>query len=428
MPDALPQKQWTVMVYLAGDNNLDSAGVVDLEEMKQVGSTADVNILAQFDRQAGNRNTKRYYLRKDTSLKQDIVADLGETNTGDPNVLRDFVLWGAATYPAQHLLLVIWNHGAGWDDSDVYHLASATMGFEVTRREGIAAAPSAAPAGQVSTAMVRRVSDGRLRRSLFGTTVEQALFAKGIAYDDNARDFLDSVELKRVLKLLKQTLRRKIDVLGMDACLMNMAEVAYQVREGADFLVGSEEVEPGEGWPYHTILADLATQPTLSPREVSAALVNRYLAAYNARDGVTQSALDLAQSETLRTAVDQLAQALLPSLADPTARAAIVQARTQVQSYAMPAYIDLVDFCNLLSPQFPQSPISAACQAVLTATNTGQFVVASGYKGKPVSHSYGVSIYFPTDQVSSLYRNLDFAKKSVWDSFLRAFIKATARR
>ncbi len=428
MPAVLPQKQWTVMVYLAGDNDLDSAGVVDLDEMKQIGSTADVNVIAQFDRQAGNRHTKRYYLRKDTLLKQDIVADLGETNTGDPNVLRNFVLWGATAYPAQHLLLVIWNHGAGWDDNDVYHLASTTMGFEVTRRKGIAAAPSEAPIGQVTSAMVRHVSDGRLRRSLFGTTVEQALFAKGIAYDDNARDFLDSVELKRVLKLLKQTLRRKIDVLGMDACLMNMAEVAYQVRESADFLVGSEEVEPGEGWPYHTILADLTAQPTLSPREVSASIVKRYLAAYGARDGVTQSALDLAQVETLRAAVDQLAQALIPSLVDPAARLAIVQTRTQVQSYAMLDYIDLVDFCNLLLPQFPESPISAACQAVLAATSTGQFIVASGYKGKPVSHSYGVSLYFPTEQVSSLYRTLDFAKKGVWDDFLRAFVKATARR
>jgi len=34
----MKKKSWTVMVYLAGDNNLDSAGVTDLNEMKRIGS------------------------------------------------------------------------------------------------------------------------------------------------------------------------------------------------------------------------------------------------------------------------------------------------------------------------------------------------------------------------------------------------------
>lgn len=58
------EKNWTVMVYMAGDNNLDSAGVVDLTEMKKVGSTKEINILVQFDREGRNMATNRYYVQK----------------------------------------------------------------------------------------------------------------------------------------------------------------------------------------------------------------------------------------------------------------------------------------------------------------------------------------------------------------------------
>jgi hypothetical protein len=93
------EKQWTVMVYLAGDNNLESAGVIDLNEMKRAGSSDQVNVIAQFDRQGKNIATKRYYIRKAGTLAKDVVGSLGETNMGDPHVLEDFIQWGAKNYP-----------------------------------------------------------------------------------------------------------------------------------------------------------------------------------------------------------------------------------------------------------------------------------------------------------------------------------------
>src|SRR5947199_5993257 len=105
----MKKKPWTVMVYLAGDNNLDSAGVIDLREMKQVGSTTSLNIVAQFDRRAANRQTRRYFLRKGGDLEADAVDSLGETNAGDPNVLINFLRWSVKNYPADRYMLVIWN-------------------------------------------------------------------------------------------------------------------------------------------------------------------------------------------------------------------------------------------------------------------------------------------------------------------------------
>ena len=117
---ATNQRNWTIMVYLAGDNNLDSAGLVDLKEMKTTGTTDKIAVLAQFDRAGAKRSTVRYCLKKGTTLAKDAVAKLGETNTGDPKVLEDFVTWGVTNYPADHYLLVLWNHGAGWDDANIY--------------------------------------------------------------------------------------------------------------------------------------------------------------------------------------------------------------------------------------------------------------------------------------------------------------------
>jgi hypothetical protein len=128
------EKHWTVMVYMAGDNSLDSAGVADLTEMKKVGSTDGVNVIAQFDRQGEDVATNRYYVRKGGSLKNDVVASLGETNTGDPGVLDDFIRWGIENYPAHHCLLVVWNHGNGWNDENVYRVATKTLNMDIRRR------------------------------------------------------------------------------------------------------------------------------------------------------------------------------------------------------------------------------------------------------------------------------------------------------
>lgn len=262
------QRNWTLMVYLAGDNNLDSAGVADLKEMKTVGSTDRIAVLAQFDRAGGRGETVRYCLNSGTPLDKDAVQRLGETNMGDPKVLEDFVTWGVTNYPAEHYLLVLWNHGAGWDDANIYQ-GDVFSGAAppVSRKSRPIVTRGAAAGARVLPLAQARAGIRRTRRALFSTTVEAAVKQRGIAYDDQAQDFLDNIELKRVMTRIKRKLRRKIDILGMDACLMSMAEVAYQLRDVADYSVASEESEPGDGWPYDRILKALAAKPTMTPED-----------------------------------------------------------------------------------------------------------------------------------------------------------------
>jgi hypothetical protein len=418
------KKNWTVMVYLAGDNNLDGAGLVDLTEMKSVGSTAHVNIIAQFDRAGASQHTQRYYLRRASTLEQDVVANLGETNTGDPAVLESFAKWGIANYPAEKYMLVLWNHGSGWDDTNVYRAAHA-LNLEVGRKGKPVLAAQGAQAGVMTTQQARRISERRFHRALFRTTVEDAMQARAIAFDDNAQDFLDNLETKRVLGAIQKSLGQKMDVLGLDACLMSMAEVAYQVRGQVTHTVGSEQLEPADGWPYDAILGDLAAKPSMSPREFSALIVKKYIASYVKGEDVTQSAFDLAHSQALASAISGLGVALMAGIGSSAVFSAVVLARTQVQRFATEDYVDLADLCRLIRTKVKQARITSACDAVLDAAR--QFVVANGSKGASLKRAKGLSIYFPMRFISPLYAKLDFAKNTQWDEFLRAYVRAVAR-
>lgn len=399
-------KSWTFMVYMAGDNNLEPDAVKDMKEMKKVGSTNDVNVIAQFDRATGH-TCKRYYLRKGGQAGADAVATVGKVNTGDPKNLMDFIKWGVNTYPAKRYILVLWNHGQGWDDTDIY-------ADERHRR-------------------LRRLASGRVRHAFFHTPVRRILKkaigdaeARAILLDDNAKDFLDNLEMKKVLADTKKLLKRKLDILGMDACLMSMAEVGYQICDSTAFTVGSEETEPLEGWPYDTILAELVKNPAMSVQDLSSLIVNKYIASYS-RDAVTHSACDLSKAEVLATAVAHLANALKAGLADAATRQHILTARTQAQTYDVKDNIDLADFCSLLAKAASGSEIAKRCQDVIQAVESS-YVVTNGYKGASMKNSHGTAIYFPSGEVSALYAGLDFSKKTGWDEFLKAYLAAVRSR
>ncbi|MBI4650395.1 peptidase C11 [Candidatus Desantisbacteria bacterium] len=402
-------KKWTVMVYLAGDNNLDQNGVEDLNEMKKTGSTQNINVIAQFDRAGAGAATNRYYLKKGTSLNADVTRSLGETNTGDPAGLIDFFNWGAANYPADHYLFVLWNHGQGWDDTDVY-AGERGSGYRIPR-------------------------SNRIRHSFFETSVKKAAklsvgnikTTRAILLDDNAKDFLDNLEMKKVMDAAKKTIGRKLDIVGMDACLMSMAEVGYQMRDSVLYTVGSEETEPLEGWPYDTILSAMNNQPDISPFALSKLIVQHYITSYKGSgEAVTQSACDLSCSTAFAAAVRKLGSALKTGLSNPAARASIVDIRNRVQDYEVQDNVDLTDLCKRLKTSSVSAIIKGACDSVLAAIkgNPG-LVIASGYMGASMKRSNGVAIYFPTRSVSPLYAGLDFSKKTGWDKFLKTYITVT---
>jgi hypothetical protein len=370
--------EWTVMVYLDADNNLESAGIDDINEMEMVGSTSEVNIVVQVDRvpysvlassnqgyadDTSNGNwttTQRYYVTQDFNpvlINSPSINDLGELNMGDPQTLVDFAHWAAINYPAKKYLLVIWNHGGGF-------------------------------------------------RSLN--------LAKDIAWDDtNGGDKITMPELEDALSMISAQIGKNIDLVGMDACLMAMTEVAYQIKDYADILVTSEESEPEGGWPYNTILSQLTSNPSLTPTQLATNIVDDYIFTYPTTY-VTQSAIDLSYMDTLTGQLSNLALEIMSDSSTPKYQ--YIFAAASSQHYGDYDFTDLYDLCGkilIYSNNANVKNIALSIQQSLDFT-----VIHSGYNGFVVSDSRGLSIYFPYYYYDNYYDHTNFAKDTSWDEML----------
>jgi hypothetical protein len=391
------QAKWTWLVYMAGDNNLEGAGRDDLAEMKAVGSTADVNVLVQFDTEEDV--TTRYRVEKG---KLKVLQKMPGVDCGDPKVLAGFLKWGIKNFPAAHYLVDVWNHGGGWENlGDDYNY------------EGLRS---------LKPGKARNVL--RLRRSVFRTTarkiIKRPAGARAIAIDVGSHDYLDNQELR---KAVAQAMPggRKFDIFACDACLMNMVEIAYEMKDTATLMVGSEETEPGAGWPYRAILKRLVAKPAMDPAELAKIVVTEY-GKYFTRTGEasTQSALDLERVTAVANAVDALALALLADL--PKMEAAVSLARERAQKFDSPEYVDLHDLAGLLAQYLPNEAAVQTAAGRLQATiasNGNGFVVANDTVGKKMARAHGVSIYMPsTGEYSPDYKDLRFSKDARWNRLL----------
>jgi len=370
--------EWTVMVYLDADNNLESAGIDDINEMEIVGSTTEVNIVVQVDRipysvlaannegyadDISNSNwttTRRYYITQDFDpfqINSQLISGLGELNMGDPQTLVDFTNWATINYPAKKYLLVIWNHGGGF-------------------------------------------------RSLSLT--------KDIAWDDTSGgDKITMPELEYALSAISAQIGKKIDIVGMDACLMAMTEVAYQIKDYADILVASEESEPFDGWPYDTILGELAGNPLMSSGQLAVDIVDKYIFSYP-YGNVTQSAIDLSYMDTLTSQLSNLALAIMDD--SLTLKSKYILASVSSQYYGDSDFIDLYDFCNQLLTYSNSLEVKNIALNIQQTLNYA--VIKSGYSGGSVSGSKGLSIYFPYIAYHYYYNYTNFSQDTLWDEML----------
>ncbi len=353
MVTTLPaEADWTFMVYLDADNNLEDVVDLDIAEMESVGSTPEVNIIAQLDRYS-EPGCWRQYVRDGESLT---LATAPELNMADPENLADFVNWAATTYPAQHYALVIWNHGSG-------------------------ALGQPAP--------------------------------EGIIYDESHLDMLSVVELGQALSGTTP----HVDLLGFDACVMQMYEVGYElslIADPPDIMVGSEDNVPGYGWPYDAILSFLVAAPSSTAEALAAEMVAVYMAEYPSTWTLTLSGAELPPASALSSGIHNLAAALIAS----DYPSAVLDARAAAQRFSETDYRDLAHFCELVIAEVPDCATPA--QAVKDLV-TSMVLAEDHTTGTGVDDSHGLSIYLPDTPVEydDRYDVLAVAADTWWDDFLK---------
>jgi hypothetical protein len=414
-------QSWLVMLYQdADDKVLEEDIYLDLNEAERVGSSGQLQIVAQVDRfQAGYRgdgdwsSTKRFYVTLDPDLKRvhsQEVADLGEVNMADGDTLVDFVTWAIDTFPADKHALILSDHGMGW------------------------------PGGWTDPAPGGRGDDN------------VALAAMG--------DELFLMELDDALQEIRdKTGLDQFELIGLDACLMGHLEVFDALAPHARYAVASQETEPALGWAYTGFLGALRDNPGMDGAELGRLIVDSYIQedqrivddqaraeflsrgsplsslfgvptaqqlAKQMQDSATLAAVDLQAIPALMNRVNELSYVLQGASQKDLARA-----RSYAQSFTSvfgkevpPSYLDLGHLAQLLKAETGSRDVAGAAEGVLAALE--QVVITEKHGPKKPAAS-GISIYFPNSQLyQSRYAGFDsyttiaqrFATESLWDDFL----------
>lgn len=373
------QRQWTLVVYMGGDNNLEPFVLKDLDEMERAIPGKGIEIIALVDRAEGFnddegdwKDTRIFRVRPDRQqgIKSEMLSTPGEQNLGDPSVLSAFLSSALKTFPARRYALILWNHGSGWAGHVTDDTAPGTpQNFD-------------------------KLTLPELRTAITGA--------------------LQNVGLK------------KIDLIGFDMCLMAQMETAYELKDLADVMVGSEAIEPNDGWPYEAIIP-IFSNPAIPTKQVAKRIVDAYHDHYrlSQESMTTQSAFDLKVVGETLNALDNVVNKLNDrlKLTWPTVSRSLFfsesyAARTEVQrgKNAL-ASIDLMDALNRLRINMKNFPANSEYDALVTSMD--KFVLAS--QTSPARRlSTGVAIYAPItgSRFNSAYRLTRFSKTSRWNTFL----------
>ncbi|MFK0729899.1 MAG: clostripain-related cysteine peptidase [Gloeotrichia echinulata HAB0833] len=434
-------RRWTIMVYMAGDNGkvfqqlqgkplmapMEAQGYQDIAEMEAVGSTPDVAVLVQFDTLSDREHTYRIYIRPSEEPRQ--IEYIPEQNMGDPRALRDFIVWGIENYPAENYAVILWNHGTGWKEDDIYAFARS-RGLQVQASEDeVRSALRAAPQASLTR------NNRRLSRAFFLSSITEVLQlddedSRAIAFDDSSLDFLDNAKLQQAFQEAEAITGKKVSLIGMDACLMGMVEVAYQLRTNANYMVASQEVEPLSGYPYTAILQNLTTHPEMTSEALAKLIVQEYGRYYEGESRgsvaqITQSATNLRLIEKLADSLGRLAVILgqLVAEEDIYTEKALYHAQRKAVRFKDSDFVDLCDFLKVLQDKYTGdsdelTQVIDEVMNLMTFEVEPQLILANVTSGVRFERVKGLSIYSPVRGYSQFYERSDFAGCG-WGEFLQ---------
>ncbi|MEW6281510.1 MAG: clostripain-related cysteine peptidase [Candidatus Eremiobacterota bacterium] len=356
--DPAPPKKWTILIWSASDNDLKSYMYQDLDEAEVVGSDANTNVVAQFDH-GGSTGAQRIFLQPDSrdGLNSPIVERPGRTNMSDPHNLADFIRWGMEKYPAERYMLIISDHGDGW---------------------------------------------------------------KGAAQDWSHNGWMSLPTIEQGLKEAREATGRKLDVVGFDACLMASTEVAHQLKNEADFLVASQEVEGGDGWMYTKLLnpnmlSELQTRLNsridMQPRQLAEHVVR--MARANQGDLPTMSATDLSKIPALTESVDRFAEAILNTSTSMSTLSGLADKTQQFTGYR-----DLYDFASRVRSSWKvrdgnlkekaRDVMDRLKEAVIAEQHSSSYPRANGL-------TIELSETYSTGDTARQYGDIALARDTRWD-------------
>lgn len=339
-PANLQDDTWTVFVYICGSNleSQNAAATKDLNEMLSSTGSNKVRFVVETGGARTWRNNTmsarqlgRYVIQAGRMMDAGAVsaASMGKTET-----LADFLQWGIKNYPANHMGLILWDHGGG----------------------SIA----------------------------------------GVCFDErNSNDSLTLRELDAALASALPSMWEKFDFIGFDACLMSTLETANILASYADYMYASQESEPGNGWEYKSISDYLAKNPNTDSVSLGRTVCDSYLASVDRSNKgfITLSVVDLSKIDQLIQDFYRFSQEMYASGTDQQTFAAMSRGIQKVDSYGCnnrrEGYTNMVDLGGLVDACASVTPSASDVKTALH--NAVPYQVRGTYHAAAT----GLSTYYP---------------------------------
>ena len=351
--ETIKEAKWVILVYFCADNDLSIYADAVKQTLEKTGSTDDVKILALIDKN-GNNDTHLYEIQSGTS--QTISLSLI-----NPSWTNELDMSEKETLEEVFCFLID-NYAA---ENYSIILKSHGNGWETTLED----------------------KSGRLRIN----------------------------ELGDALKNIKTHLKADIHLIGFDVCSMGMVEVAYEIRESANVMVGSEMEIYWSEWPYEKSFTQLISNPNMDAVAFSELIVDEYQTILNE----PMSAINLKKVDSLAVSVNSLASAIISS--DNLDDVELVRSKIPEYYAGAGPHIDLYYFSAELADQIidPNHIIYKKANQVMDEFEKNNVVIKTNQTG---IYDNGIAIYFPKERenhMNSYHGNkISFTIDYDWDDFL----------
>ncbi|MBR5799757.1 MAG: peptidase C11 [Lachnospiraceae bacterium] len=343
------QDEVTIMLYLCGTDleSRSSMATMDLQEMMKADISEKINLIIYT---GGCKQWKNNVLSNKNNqvwqMKDEglvcLEENAGRVSMTDPDTLSSFIRYCSKNFPANRNALIFWDHGGG---------SISGYGYD----------EKFASSGSMSLA-----------------EIDKALTEGGV----------------------------KFDFVGYDACLMATAENALMLTKHADYMIASEEVEPGIGWYYTNWLTEWSKNTSMPTVEIGKNIIDDFVdtcARQCAGRPATLSIVDLAEVEAaIPEALADFSQDTYELIKNDE-YAQVSHARSGAREYGATTKTDMVDLVHL-AKNMGTTEGEALKDAILS-------VVKYNRTSYNMTNSYGLSIYFPLRKANMVDAAVDTYEK-----------------
>ncbi len=330
----------TIMVYLCGTDLESRSGMAtnDLMEMANATLSDNVNVIVytggckQWKNSTISSSVNQIYRVLGNGKLQCLEDNMGSKPMTDPKTLTEFINYAHSNYPANRNILIFWDHGGG--------------------------------------------------------------SVSGYGYDEK-NPGSGSMDLSEIDSALSKA-GLKFDFVGFDACLMGTVETDLVIAKYADYLIGSEETEPGIGWYYTNWLNTLSKNTSAETLDIAKIIIDDFVDTCNSQcpgQKTTLSVVDLSELEmTIGDDFREFCSSTQSMIKDGDYKA-VSDARTGAREFAVSSRIDQIDLVNF-ARNLDTKQGDALAETILSAVKYNR-------TSSSMTNAYGVSIYFPYNSKSS---------------------------